>query len=54
MLKYTPRGMIGKMKLKLGLNLGVRIHVRWKLNLEVKYVMRMRDHYLLSPPTGFE
>ena len=31
-LKYTPRGMIGKMKLKLGLNLGVRIRVRWKLN----------------------
>ena len=41
MLKYTPLGMIGKMNLKIGLNLGIRIHVRWKLNLKVKYVMRI-------------
>ena len=41
MLKYTPLGMIGKMNLKIGLNLGIRIHVRWKLNLKVEYVMRL-------------
>ena len=41
MSKYTPLGMIGKMNLKLGLNLGIRIHVRWKLNLKVKYIMRI-------------
>ena len=41
MSKYTPLGMIGKMNLKIGLNLGIRIRVRWKLNLKVKYIMRI-------------
>ena len=46
MLKYTPRGMIEKMNLKLGLNLGIRIHVmRRKIRYirgKVKYIERMK------------
>ena len=43
MLKYTPLGMIGKMNLKLGLNLGIRIHVmRRKIRGKVKYIERMK------------
>ena len=46
MLKYTPLSMIGKMKLKLGLNLGIRIHVmRRKIRYirgKVKYIERIK------------
>ena len=43
MLKYTPLRMIGKMNLKIGLNLGIRIHVmRRKIRGKVKYIERMK------------
>ena len=46
MLKYTPLGMIGKMNLKLGLNLEIRIYgMRRKIRYirgKVKYIERMK------------
>lgn len=46
MSKYTPRGKNWKMKLKLGLNLGIRVYVmRRKIRYirgKVKYIERMK------------